>query len=206
MWTASCIQKNEHNSTEELSTYMDYLSNSPLPKEELSPLPTKNQKGKSKRGKGLPHNVLSLSWCNLTLGSKKVTEAHPSSKDGSSDILNMSDFPPPCVAGMKPIIYESKSGDRERQLCGKGMACFLVHNIISWYYRNKDTLNKENEAPSGSSGIELVSTPPCNLTVPLLMSPLWIKRKASVISIMSSEADDEESGWNKCWHIIVSTA
>lgn len=90
MWTASRIQKNEHDLTEEHSTYMDYLSDSALPKEELSPLPTKNQKGKSTRGKGLPPIVLVLSWCNSTLGSKKVTEAHPSSKDGSHILFTSS--------------------------------------------------------------------------------------------------------------------
>jgi len=51
------------------------------------------------------------------LDTNAVTEAHP-----SSDILNMSDFPPIHEAGTQAIHWEHKSGDRKRKLRGEGMA------------------------------------------------------------------------------------
>ena len=65
MWTTSHIRKNEHDSTEESSSYTDHLSDTALPKEESSlDGKLKDQKAKSTTGKSLPPIMLSLSSCN----------------------------------------------------------------------------------------------------------------------------------------------
>ena len=65
------------------------------------------------------------------LDTNAATEAHSSSdNDGSSDILNVSDFPPVLERDAKKIIWECKSRDRKRQLRGEGIACFPIHTII----------------------------------------------------------------------------
>ena len=65
------------------------------------------------------------------LDTNAATEAHSSSdNDGSSDILNVSDFPPVLETDAKKIIWERKSGDRKRQLRGEGIAWFPIHTII----------------------------------------------------------------------------
>ncbi|KAF8345263.1 hypothetical protein F5887DRAFT_220445 [Amanita rubescens] len=165
---------NEHDSPEEQSSYTE--SDSPLIKRESSPwYPTsgfKDQKAASKND------------------TNAATEAHP-----SSDILDVSDFPPIIEAGTKAIPWEQKSGDRKRKLRGEGKAYFLAHTVIILYYTDGDTSNKENvveltsssDAESFPLAVALNSSPP-----PGLMSPLPIlKRKASAsISLDGEERKD----------------
>ena len=115
-------------------------------------------------------------------------------KDSSSDILNMSDFPPIHEEGVKPIIW---ARGQKNQLHSEGMACFLIRIIVIWYYTIAE--NKENEAPSRSSDVEILSTPPRVLAPFPLKSPLRIKRKASTSA-------DEHQNKRQRTKIVVSTA
>jgi hypothetical protein len=205
MRTISRIRINEHDSAEELSSYTE--PDSPLVKRESSPYyPTgkfKDQKAESeKNGKpSLPPIALVL--MQFGLDTDAATDAHP-----SSDVLNMSDFPPILEAGTKPIPWERKSGDRKRKLRGEGKACFnLVDSIVILCYTDADTSNKENILElSSSSDAESypVAIPLCMTPPPGLMSPLPIKRKASTDSISSD--GEERKDRKKRAKVIVSIA